>query len=281
MLALAPPTSTGGGGLWPGCFLTGRGAFGGSASRRLRRSPSAACRAGCSATARSVSARPAVAPGPCIARRPRQPASAVRRAAVASASACCSRCGPGRLQRLLLGGDRVLQFLQFGQVGHQALHALHAVLLEVFRVHQRARDARHVLVAQQQAQIRAMAERVGGAQQVGDRGALARPASASARCAVAAVDPAVAAWRPARASVWRTARAALASALACLASSALTLSRRAAVSACCFASASILRLQLGQLLLRRGLLVLALAVLAGQCRGHEQGTQKRDADQAA
>ena len=31
----------------------------------------------------------------------------------ASAAACCSRCGPGRLQRLLFGGDRILQLLQF------------------------------------------------------------------------------------------------------------------------------------------------------------------------
>ncbi len=79
----------------------------------------------------------------------------------------------GRLQRLLLSGDRVLQVLQFDQIGHQLLHALHAVLLEIFRVHQRTGDPRHVFVTQQQAKVRALIECIGGSQQVGDRRVLA------------------------------------------------------------------------------------------------------------
>ena len=64
------------------------------------------------------------------------------------------------------------QLLQASQVGHQCLHAPDAVLLEILGIHQRARNAGHILVAEQQAQVRALAKRVGGAQQVGDGCAL-------------------------------------------------------------------------------------------------------------
>ncbi len=79
----------------------------------------------------------------------------------------------GRLQRLLFGRDRCFQLLQPGQLAHQLLHPLQPIALEILRIHQGAGDARHVLIAQQHAQVRTMAQGIGGAQQIGNRGALA------------------------------------------------------------------------------------------------------------
>jgi len=76
-------------------------------------------------------------------------------------------------QRLTLAVDTLCQRRQLGQVSGQPLDPACAVLLQVAGIGQRAGAAGGVLGAEQQAQVRIVAQGVGGAQQVGERRALA------------------------------------------------------------------------------------------------------------